>query len=105
MVEELVSEILHPALRRMIAEFQTERTEQRNAVYRKHHKTLIATAGPCPLAFRHALSAVDEVLRNDFSPKDEPLPASTSEFLRSIGRELEIEEQGEGRRHPAGRTP
>jgi nitrate reductase assembly molybdenum cofactor insertion protein NarJ len=88
---EFVQEILHPALEMMIAEFGERHMEARNGLYRKHFKTLIVSSSERGTMFREALSAVVEVLRQDFDLSDRIRPEVDNDFLRSIGRELEIE--------------
>ena len=99
LVVEFVEEILHPALQRMIAEFGTERMEQREQLYAKHFKTLIASSAERGTIFREPLAALVAVLREDFGLAESQRPEHKSDFLRSIGRELDIE-ASEGRPAP-----
>jgi nitrate reductase molybdenum cofactor assembly chaperone len=96
MVVEFVEEILHPALERMIAEFGSQRMEQRNSLYKKHFKTLIATSAERGTIFREPLAALVAVLKEDFGLSEWKPPERENDFLRSIGRELDIE-ASEGR--------
>ncbi len=91
LAEEFVQEILHPALEMMIAEFGERRMEARNGLYRKHFKTLIVSSAERGTMFRELLSAVLEVLRQDFHLLELKPSEKDNDFLRSIGRELEIE--------------
>jgi nitrate reductase assembly molybdenum cofactor insertion protein NarJ len=88
---EFVEEILHPALQMMIEEFGTRRLEARNQLYKKHYKTLIISSAERGTMFREPLSAVLEVLKVDFGLSTWTPPERENDFLRSIGRELEIE--------------
>ncbi len=88
---EFVEEILHPALERMIAEFGSRRMEQRNRLYKKHFKTLIATSAKRGTIFREPLAALVAVLKQDFGLSEWKPPERENDFLRSIGRELAIE--------------
>jgi nitrate reductase molybdenum cofactor assembly chaperone len=101
---EFVEEILHPALERMIAEFGSGRTEQRNRLYKKHFKTLIATSAERGMMYRAPLAALLAVLREDFDLSEWKPPERENDFLRSIGRELVIEET-EGRPAPSRSMP
>ncbi len=103
LAREFAEEILHPALERMIAEFGPRHMESRNALYRKHLKTLIASSGELGTIFRAPLAAVLEVLKQDFGLSDWIPPEQNNDFLRSIGREFEIEAD-EGRPAESGRT-
>lgn len=100
-VAEFVELILHPCVERMIDEFGPERMEQRNALYKKHYKTLIVTSETRATLYRYALGALLEVLRQDFSLSRSLRPIETSDFLRSIGREMEIEARGAGHKPSA----
>ena len=102
LVTEFVQEILHPALERMIAEFGPKRMEQRNGLYKKHFKTLIATSTERGTIFRMPLAAVLAVLKQDFRLAAWKPPEQDNDFLRSIGRELDIE-AAEGRPSRSGR--
>lgn len=102
-VGELVSMVLHPSLEKMVREFTTERMVAREALYKKHYKTLIETSDRVTM-YQHALRALLEVVRSDFELLENPLPETSSDFLSSIKRELEVEARGEGHRH-TGRTP
>jgi len=91
LVNEFVQEILVPALRKMLREFGADRVEQRNALYEKHYKTLIATAAERATMYRHALAALLSVVEKDFRPADESNVLQSDDFLRSIRREMEID--------------
>jgi len=91
MVVEFVEEILHPALHRMISEFDTTRMERRNKLYRKHFKTLIASSAERGRMFRMPLAALMAVLKKDFGLSEPQRQERESDFFRSIGRELDIE--------------
>ena len=91
LAEEFVQEILHPALEMMIGEFGERRMEARNGLYRKHFKTLIVSSPERGTMFREPLSSILEVLRQDFDLSERVPPERDNDFLRSIGRELEIE--------------
>jgi nitrate reductase assembly molybdenum cofactor insertion protein NarJ len=88
---EFVEEILHPALGRMIEEFGSDRLQERNRLYRKHYKTLIASSDERGTMFRRPLAALVAVLKQDFSLSTREKPEIVSDFLRSVGRELDIE--------------
>jgi nitrate reductase assembly molybdenum cofactor insertion protein NarJ len=98
---EFVEEILHPALRMMIEEFGSSRMEERNRLYEKHYKTLIASSEDRGTIFRIPLAALVAVLEEDFSFSPREISAPGSDFLRSIDRELEIEAT-EGRPSKSG---
>lgn len=102
LVVELVEELLHPALHRMIAEFGSQRCEQRNKLYQKHYQTLITSSATRGTMFRAPLAALLEVLKEDFALSDWQPPEQDNDFLRSVERELDIEATA-GRPAPSGR--
>jgi nitrate reductase assembly molybdenum cofactor insertion protein NarJ len=97
LVEELVEEILAPALRQMISEFDPERLEEKDECYLQHYKTLIETPGEYFTAYCHCLEAVHLVLAKDFSLKEKaaekpPMLEPSLSFLKSVRQEMEIED-------------
>ena len=91
LAEEFVTEILHPAIERMIEEFGAHRMEAKDKLYRKHFKTLIASSAERGTMFRTPLEALLAVLKEDFSLAAWTPPERNNDFLGSVGRELEIE--------------
>ena len=90
---ELVQKIIAPALRRMIAEFDPERMEKKNAIYVKHHKTLIERSERYGLFYQKTLRALYEMLAQNFdvgTDEDRPM-LQRSAFLGSIGTEMVLE--------------
>jgi nitrate reductase assembly molybdenum cofactor insertion protein NarJ len=96
LIEDLAYAIVGPALLEMIGEFATDRLEKKNESYRKHYKTLIETPAvqvEAVTLYKLALSALYEVLKQDF-PRIETMPLKReSDFLGSVGLEIEIEER------------
>ena len=90
-VAEFVEEILHPAIDSMIYEFGADRILERNRLYRKHYKTLIASSANRGTMYIDALQGLLAVLKQDFNLSDYERPEQRSDFLRSLGREMEIE--------------
>ena len=99
LLEELVREILVPALMLMIREFDPERIVKKNANYRKHYKTLIE---PAPASdstiYCRTLKAVLQVLARDFPVTETMTKLSdwssrpqTADFLRLVEKEMDIE--------------
>lgn len=91
LLEEMVTELVAPAVRRMIIEFDSDRLAQKDLLYRKHYKTVIATAQSARTAYGDALRALFEVLREDFTLKAVPQVERTSPFLLGIGTEMHTE--------------
>ena len=95
LIEDLAYAIIGPALLEMIGEFDPGRLDAKNKSYKKHYKTLIDTPAVQVEAvtfYKLALNALYLVLKQDFS-RIEVMPLKReSDFLKSIGRENEIED-------------
>lgn len=92
--DELVSEILVPALMLMIREFDPERIRNKNVNYQKHYKTLIESApGKDATVYRHLLQSLLHVMTADFQVTDVVAKLSdwSADFLGLIEKEMEIE--------------
>ena len=79
-----------------LREFATDRLDKKNESYRKHYKTLIDTPAvqvEAVTLYKLALNALYEVLKQDFS-RIETMPLKReSDFLGSVGLEIEIEDR------------
>jgi len=99
LLDELVEQILVPALMLMIREFDPQRVEKKNANYQKHYKTLIDPARGCDSTiYRLTLDAVLKVLAQDFQVTETITKLSdwssrpqTVDFLRLVEKEMDIE--------------
>lgn len=92
---EMVSELFAPAIRTMIGEFAPKRIRDKNQSYEKHYKTLLelpVEQTEVATLYQFALRSLWEVLKQDFSFVEKITPEKTSDFLGSIQRENEIEE-------------
>ncbi len=94
--EELVIELVAPAIRKMIVEFNPKRIEEKNVFYKKHYKTLIETPGKNYTLYVHCLRAMHHVLESDFSvlektTKNQSRAVTLNNFLGSVSKEIEIE--------------
>ena len=99
LLDELVEQILVPALMLMIREFDTERIARKNANYRKHFKTLIDPArGSDATVYCRLLQAALHLLEKDFQVTGTIAKLSewssrpqSVDFLRLVEREMDIE--------------
>ena len=99
LLDELVEQILVPALMLMIREFDPDRIEKKNANYQKHYKTLIDPASGCDATiYRLTLKAVLKVLAQDFQVTETMTKLSdwssrpqTVDFLGLVRKEMDIE--------------
>lgn len=99
LLDELVGQILVPALMLMIREFDPGRIEKKNANYQKHYKTLIDPAcASDSTVYCRALKAVMQVLSKDFQVTETMTKLSdwssrpqTVDFLRLVEKEMDIE--------------
>lgn len=92
LTEELVSQIIRPALSKILAEFDPERIKSKNKLYKKHHQTLIESSDMYARRYVHALRALYIVLFFHFAIEETILPETSSDFLRSITNEIELEQ-------------
>ena len=91
LVNDMVQEILAPALKKMMAEFDPVRIKEKKKMYKKHYKTLIEPPKADPLLYFNTLKVLDIVIRTDFSIIDKNQSNETVDFLRCLGNELVIE--------------
>ncbi|MCC6866855.1 MAG: hypothetical protein IT280_11935 [Ignavibacteria bacterium] len=91
LIEEMISNIISPALNKMIIEFGPERIESKNELYKKHQHTLLETSEKYVVIYYNALKAFQIVLKNDFDIDSSSKPKQVSDFLKSIQNEVEIE--------------
>lgn len=93
--QELVRVLVAPALQQMIREFDPAPLARKEALYQKHHKTIIEAApGETRTAYRHLLEAILEVLRQDFALKPELPIVEESVFAGAVGTEMGLESCG-----------
>ena len=100
LLQELVRELLVPALMLMIREFEPERVERKNAKYEKHYKTIIEPArGGAFTVYNKALKAALCILARDFQVGETMTRLSslnrrpqTADFLALVEKEMEIEQ-------------
>ena len=92
LLRELVSEILAPALQRMIGEFECDRLDKKNEMYKKHYKTLIEMPALDNKIYQYAFKALYAVVQNDFGIQEKDLKKTSScDFLNSVSAELDVE--------------
>ncbi|TAJ93378.1 MAG: hypothetical protein EPO31_04030 [Gammaproteobacteria bacterium] len=94
LLDELIDEIVAPAVAIMIREFNPDQVDRKNENYLKHYKTLLETPSDrkdVATLYRHALNALYAVLKQDFSFTEKTRKMHTSDFLRLVTRENEIE--------------
>lgn len=93
--QELVRVLVAPALQQMIREFDPAPLARKEALYQKHHKTIIEAApGETRTAYRHLLEAILEVLRHDFALRPELPIVEESVFAGAVGTEMGLESCG-----------
>ncbi|MDE2026929.1 MAG: hypothetical protein KGJ11_00130 [Candidatus Omnitrophica bacterium] len=91
-IKDLVEEILSPALKSMIDEFEPQRIAQKNELYKKHYKTLIETSTSDAFVYQHALKALFFVLKQDFEIQEDSLKRyAPDNFLSSLNTEMSVE--------------
>ncbi|MCA9734963.1 MAG: hypothetical protein H6696_14900 [Deferribacteres bacterium] len=88
---ELVEKIIAPAIKKIINEFQPQKIEAKEAVYKKHHKTIIEKSQKYSTIYQQPLKTVYDVLKHDFDFQEYEMPAKGADFIKSVGSEMKIE--------------
>lgn len=91
LVEEIVQELIVPALRKMMSEFDAPLMAKKDANYKLHHKTLIEADEETRLVYLNVLKVLYDILGSDFELKSKPLIEQTSDFLKSLHIEMTLE--------------
>ena len=94
LIKELVSEILVPALLKMLSDFDPARLQKRDVLYEKYYQTVISIEKEKALLYRNALQALYEVFIQDFNIEPKTLSLPSQEFLSSLQQEIKIEGTG-----------
>ena len=96
--QEMVAELLLPAVALMIREFDPERVERKDKNYEKHYKTLIQVPVSDKTIFCRAFKALLQVMSEDFPAAGAGgilteiiAKHQGSDFLGMIEREMEVE--------------
>lgn len=88
---EVVEQLIMPALNKIIDEFNVENVNLKNKVYKKQHKTIIDQSKDYGRIYQKPLIVVYKILEKDFNyfkPEDE---RNTNNFTKSIKSEIEID--------------
>ncbi len=96
---ELVQEIVAPAVSQMSQEFSVDRVQKKYESYEKQYKTLIelpTKSNDVATLYQFLLRALYIVLKTDFKITERIPLAATSDFLKSLTTENEIENRAEG---------
>ncbi len=95
LLDELVVEIVAPALEQMIGEFDPARIRKKNDSYRKQYNVLIEQPNPGgngATLYRFALQTVYTVLKADHKVVERIPLVAASDFLQSLSRENRLED-------------
>lgn len=87
---DLIYLIIKPALHKISAEFDLDKIDQKNSVYKKHQDTLIEPANNFGLIYQQLLMALIDVLQEDF-PDSKFKFDNGKTFTKEITNEIEIE--------------
>ena len=91
-IQDLVREILAPAVGGMVAEFDPQRMAEKNKLYQKHYKTLIETSADNALVYGHVLKALFDVIKQDFQVNTEVLNGHVhNDFFGCLNAEMSVE--------------
>ncbi|MEO8232543.1 MAG: hypothetical protein ABI638_09685 [Ignavibacteriota bacterium] len=87
---DLIYLIIKPALHKISAEFDLDKIDQKNSVYKKHQDTLIEPSNNFGLIYQKLLMALIDVLQEDF-PDSKFKFDNGKTFTKEITNEIEIE--------------
>ena len=93
LLEDMINEILAPAVHQMTAEFNDSRIRKKHQAYEKHYKTLIESPSDVPTIntlYQYPLKVLFAVLKKDFSIAE--TFEQTSDFLVNITKENQLED-------------
>ncbi len=89
---ELVEKVIAPALKKMIAEFGSDRIKAKEKSYQKHYKTLIDRSQTSYTIYLTTLKSLYEILKQDFGFEEFVIQDKhSSDFLKSINTEMATE--------------
>lgn len=86
---ELVQRLIGPAIWKMIQDFDPDKIQKKDVVYKKHHKTILDVSLHYRTIFGSLLKAVIEILESDFGYYK--VEENSSDFIQKIGAEMKIE--------------
>ena len=87
---DLIYLIIKPALHKISAEFDLDKIDKKNSVYKKHQETLIEPSSNFGLIYQQLLMALIDVLQTDF-PDNKFKFDNEKTFTKEITNEIEIE--------------
>jgi len=94
LINEFVSSFLIPSLKVMIDEFAPDKIDERNKMYKKHHKTLIEDSKYTRYIYRLLLDALLVSLCDNFDIKSKiKNKIKTISFSRNIEQEIILEDE------------
>jgi len=91
LINELVKQIIHPALTKIIEDFNPDKLKSKNELYKKHHKTLIEMSDKYATYYKYAFITLFILIKKDFNIEEPLANVKTSEFLDSVKNEFETE--------------
>ena len=87
--DDLIYLIIKPALKKIIAEFDSRNIEKKNKVYEKHHRTLIQFENNYATVYQDLLQALLLMLNKDFTDNQKAV-VDDSQFTTKFANEMEI---------------
>lgn len=90
-LHELMEIIIQPALRKILFDFEPDMIDRKTQVYERHHRTIITRPETYGLIYKQPIQAALTVMESDFKVRRIEPAEKTSDFLRNVNREIEIE--------------
>jgi len=89
--EEIIEELIMPALEKIISEFNPDNVNLKNKIYKKQHKTMIEQSEDFGRIYQKPLQVIYKILEKDFNYKKPEDELNTTSFTNSIKTEMEID--------------
>ncbi|MCK9281769.1 MAG: hypothetical protein M0P71_14170 [Melioribacteraceae bacterium] len=89
--DDLIYFIIKPALKKIIAEFETSNIDKKNKIYEKHHRTIIQQEKNYGTIYKSLLNALLIVLDNNFNDHQKGI-IDESQFKTKFANEMEVPE-------------
>jgi len=90
---ELVKEIIAPAMKLIIDEFGAKKMEYKNKFYKKQYKTIIESSEQYKMIYYNALRTIYNIIKTDFDIKKDIISLNSNDFLKSLNDELAAENE------------
>lgn len=89
--EDIINIIVYPAIKRMIADFDSKIIEKKSQIYLKHQKALIEKSKEFKDVYANILMALKLYLEKTYNAHEIKIESKSNGFLSNIEQEMNIE--------------